>query len=74
MQAQIKYVDKCKCTWCEKENEGVEAGFASGFMAKGSPLCVKCFFQAMRVDHKQQASKKTPPDQSKSTETAAKAA
>ncbi len=53
MQAQIKYVATCHCTWCERDQEGVVAGFASGILAKGSPLCFRCLQQALRVDHKQ---------------------
>ena len=57
MQAEITYLDSCKCTWCEKENEGVQTGFASGFLAKGTDLCFKCLHQALRVDHKQTSPK-----------------
>jgi len=57
MQSQITYVESCKCTWCEKENEGVEATFGSGFLTKGTKLCFKCLQQALRVDHKQTGGK-----------------
>lgn len=65
MQAEITYLDSCKCTWCEKENEGVEAAFDSGFLTKGTQLCFKCLHQALRVDHKQTTTNKPPNRTSK---------
>ncbi len=52
MQAEITYVKTCSCTWCEKEVEGVEVAFESGFL-KEAQLCFKCFQQALRVNNKQ---------------------
>ena len=55
MQAVIsEYHSSAKCTWCEKETEGVTVEFDGGFLQRGS-LCWKCLQQATRVHHKQGA-------------------
>lgn len=59
MQAELTYLETCHCTWCEKENEGVQAAFSSGFLTMGTHLCFKCLHQALRVDHKQSSDKKS---------------
>ncbi len=53
MRAMITaYNESTKCTWCERENEGVTVEFDGGFLSKG-PLCFKCLQQAVKVHHKQ---------------------
>jgi hypothetical protein len=58
MKALISaYNEAAKCTWCERENEGVTVEFDGSFLKKG-PLCFKCLQQAVKVHHKQAKSTK----------------
>ena len=45
------YNEATKCTWCERDNEGVTIEFDGSFLKKG-PLCFKCLQQAVKVHHK----------------------
>ena len=54
------YCEAAKCTWCERDNEGVTVEFDGGFLIKGQ-LCFKCLQQAVKVHHKQV--KKAKPTQ-----------
>ena len=61
MRATIsEYHENAKCTWCQREAEGVTVEFDGGFLQKG-PLCWKCLQQATRVHHKQSGGETTTP-------------
>lgn len=52
-----------RCTWCDKEKEGVTATFSDGFLTD-APVCWSCLAKAVKVRSRQ--AKPPEPRSSKS--------
>lgn len=56
------YHESTKCSWCEKEKEGVTVCFDDGFL-EDLPVCWSCLQKAVKVRSRQENGRSQNPPQ-----------